>query len=116
MLTVINTQTPHSSDSARNALDMIMMAVSLDQPVQVIFMHDGVWQLINQQTQAIDRKNALVKYRILADVFEMDALYVCKQSLQDRQLQPDMLNISATAVDADTLQQKLAASNQIVRF
>lgn len=116
MLTFINTQTPHSSDAARNALDMIMMAVSMDQPVQVFFMHDGVWQLINQDTSAIERKNALVKYRILAEVFEMEELYVCAQSLAERGLSADALSIQVTALESSELQQKLALSTKVVRF
>lgn len=116
MLTFINTQTPHSGDAARNALDMIMMAVSMDQPVQVFFMHDGVWQLIAQDTSAIERKNPLHKYRILADVFEMEELYVCAQSLSERHLDSASLSIEVTPLDSDALQQKLALSSKVVRF
>ncbi|RUO31548.1 sulfurtransferase complex subunit TusC [Aliidiomarina sedimenti] len=115
MLTFINSLPPHDGDAARNALDMIMMAVSLDQPVQVIFQHDGVFQLINQQTHAIESKNPLVKYRILSDVFELEHLYVSATALAERQLEATQLAIEATPVSDSELYALLQNSSKVVR-
>ncbi|MBA3988992.1 DsrE family protein [Aliidiomarina maris] len=116
MLTVINTQAPLHSDSARNALDMIMMAVSLDQAVQVIFSHDGVYQLLAQQASALDNKNPLVKYRVLADIFEMDSLYVLDSALSERHLAPEQLSIKAQLISTEQMAELIAHSDKVVRF
>lgn len=116
MLTFINTQSPHSGESARNALDMIMMAVSLDQPVQVLFQNDGVFQLLQQQTQAIEQKNPLVKYRVLTEIFELDTLYVCAESLNARHLTAKNLSVPAIALDSAEINTLLNNSTKVVRF
>lgn len=116
MLTIINSKGPWDGDDARNALDMVMMAVSLDQEVQVIFLDDGVYQLLAQQAQALETKNPLVKYRILADVFEMETLYVLETALLERNLQSAPLAINAESIDAERFNQLLQQSDKVVRF
>lgn len=116
MLTIINSKGPWDGDDARNALDMIMMAVSLDQDVQVIFLHDGVYQLLAQQAQALETKNPLVKYRILADVFEMESLYVLDSALSERNLQSVPLAVNVERIDTERCNQLLQQSDKVVRF
>lgn len=115
-MTFINTAAPWASDNARNALDMIMMAVSLDQEVQVIFCDDGVYQLLGQHAQALESKNPLVKYRVLSDIFELDSLYVLDDALTQRHLEVEQLSLSAQVVDAATMRNLLQQSDQVVRF
>ncbi|MCC5879093.1 MAG: sulfurtransferase complex subunit TusC [Idiomarina sp.] len=116
MLTIINSKGPWDGDDARNALDMIMMAVSLDQDVQVFFLHDGVYQLLAQQAKALEAKNPLVKYRILADVFEMDRLYVVDAALSERNLDPAQLAVNAHIIDTGEFNQRLQQGTKVVRF
>lgn len=116
MLTIINSTGPWDGDSARNALDMIMMAVSLDQDVQVFFMDDGVYQLLAQQASALETKNPLVKYRILVDIFAMDSLYALDSSLTERHLHNDQLAINVEIVNAERFNQLLQQSSKVVRF
>lgn len=116
MLTIINSKGPWDGDDARNALDMIMMAVSLDQDVQVFFLDDGVYQLLPQQAQALEAKNPLVKYRILADVFEMDTLYVLDSALNERNLDAAQLAVNVHPLDAREFNQRLQQSTKVVRF
>lgn len=116
MITFLNTTAPWASDTARNALDMIMMAVSLDQDVQVIFCDDGVYQLLGQQAQALESKNPLVKYRVLSDIFEIDSLYVLDEALQQRHLEPAQLSLNAEVISSDAMHDLLQQSDKVVRF
>lgn len=116
MLTIINSTGPWDGDSARNALDMIMMAVSLGQDVQVLFMDDGVYQLLAQQASALETKNPLVKYRILVDIFAMESLYALDSSLAQRHLNHDQLAINVETINADRFNQLLQQSSKVVRF
>ena len=116
MITFINTAAPWAGDTAKNALDMLMMAVSLDQDVQVIFMDDGVYQLLVQHAQALESKNPLIKYRVLTDIFELDRLYVVESSLSTRHLQPQQLNIQAQPISDATFAEYLQLSSKVVRF
>lgn len=116
MITFINTTTPWSNDTARNALDMIMMAVSLDQPVQVFFADDGVYQLLGQQAQALESKNPLVKYRVLTDIFELDAIFVLESALAARNLSPSQLQIDAQPISDADFTHALQRSTKVVRF
>lgn len=116
MITFINTAAPWADDTAKNALDMIMMAVSLDQEVQVVFMDDGVYQLLGQYAQALESKNPLVKYRVLSDIFELDRLYVVESSLSSRHVRPQQLQIQAQPINDATFAEYLQLSSKVVRF
>lgn len=116
MITFINSATPWSGDTARNALDMIMMAVSLDQEVQVVFTDDGVYQLLALQAQALETKNPLVKYRVLMDIFELERLYVVQSALTARNLQTERLHIEAQPISDAEFARLLSDSTKVVRF
>lgn len=116
MLTFINSVPPWSGDTARNALDMLMMAVSLDQDVQVVFTDDGVYQLLAQRAELLETKNPLAKYRVLIDIFELEKIYVLQSALTERNLQPQLLHIQAQPISDAEFAELLSQSTKVVRF
>lgn len=116
MFTVIVTKPPYADDDARLALDMVMIAVSLDLDVQVLFQGDGVLQLLPLNANALQMKNPLAKYPVLTDIFEVSSLYTCAQSLAERQLDTASLTLPVTALSAHEFQDRLNLATKVVRF
>ena len=72
---LISRQSPYSSQLARAALDAALAAAVFEQNVSVLFMDDGVWQLLSQQqTTAVETKNLEKTLRSL-EHYDLDRLY-----------------------------------------
>lgn len=81
---LVSRHAPYGSSTAREAIDIALAAAVYDQNIGILFMDDGVFQLLkNQQSQHIDQKNiasilpALVLYGI-------ENIYVHQESLAIR--------------------------------
>lgn len=116
MFTVIVTKPPYADDDARLALDMVMIAVSLDLDVQVLFQGDGVLQLLPLNANALQVKNPLAKYPVLTDIFEISSLYGCAQSVTERQLDSSNFTLPVTILPANEFQARLNLATKVVRF
>lgn len=116
MFTVIITKPPFADSDAKLALDMAMIAVSMDQETQILFQGEGVLQLLALQSDALEQKSPLAKYRVLTDIFEFSSLYACQQSIVERQLNEAELSLAVSVLNAEDYQQRLNRATKVVRF
>lgn len=87
----INRKAPYGSIYALEALDVVLISASFEQEVKLIFMDDGVLQLLKDQDPAgIGMKNFSKTYAALGD-YGISHIYVDEQSLIERGLHPDDL-------------------------
>lgn len=85
-LLVISRQAPWSGPGAREALDIVLAAGAFDLPIGLVFMDDGVLQLIPEQNSAaLQQKNITANLQALS-MFGVDDLFVCGYSLAERGL------------------------------
>lgn len=75
MLFVIN-QSPQAGPAARERLDQVLMALAFDQEVRVVFVADGVWQLMSGQAPGgfAAGYKSLALYGVAAVLVEREAL------------------------------------------
>ena len=110
---IVNRRGPYGSSHAREALDIALMASVFNQKVSLLFMDDGVYQLLaNQDTTGIEQKN-LAQTLPMLEMYEVKDVYVEQSSLQARNLCMTDLIISAQALDSDGAG-KLMASHDVV--
>ena len=84
-------QSPYGSTLAREALDMALATAAFDQKVQLVFLNDGVYQLIeNQQAEIKQRKN-ISKTLDALSLYEIDEIYADTSSIKDRGLETSQL-------------------------
>lgn len=96
-LLIISRQSPWSGPGAREALDVVLAGGAYDLPIGLLFMDDGVFQLLPEQSAvAVQQKDLTANLKALT-MFGVEDLYVCSLSLTER-------GISATSLDAETLQ------------
>ncbi len=101
-LMFVNRKAPYGTIYALEALEVVLISAAFEQEVSLAFLDDGVFQLMQgQDTKAIGMKNFSPTYRALGD-YEVTKLYVEKESLDERGLQPaDLMDITYEDEDAD---------------
>lgn len=104
---------PHGTITAQETLDVLLTYAAFGLTVSLIFVEDGVFQLMaNQQTTALGLKNFAATFRALED-YEVESVYVDKASLESRGLKKEDLLINIDVIEKDQ-QQALITSNNLV--
>jgi tRNA 2-thiouridine synthesizing protein C len=87
----VNRRAPYGTIYALESLEVVLIGAAFDQDVSLAFIDDGVYQIVNgQNTDGIGMKNFSPTYRALGD-YEVNKLYVEKESLEERGLTADDL-------------------------
>ncbi|MEP7703494.1 sulfurtransferase complex subunit TusC [Paraglaciecola sp. 25GB23A] len=115
-LGVINRQGPYMGSNAQESLDLVMAMSNFGQQVSVFFLDDGVFQLLNNQSaSAIERKQFTKGFAAL-EFYDVENIYVCATSLEERGLSASDLIIGAIVVGKDELSDLLQAHKQVINF
>lgn len=99
----INRSTPHGSSKAQEALDMAFALAAFEHRVSLVFMDDGVLQLIrDQDTTEINVKHFAPTFRAWKD-YGIEHIYVEKESLLARGFRATDLLMQTEMIDTTTL-------------
>jgi len=102
-LLIVSRSAPWSGLAAREALDIALAGGAYDLPLGMLFMDDGVFQLVEgQRPEALKQKNLGANLQALP-LFGVDALFACSASLAERGLDPAMLAVPATLTAPEAL-------------
>ena len=94
----VSRQAPHGTSIAREAQDAILATSALTDDLSVFFIGDGVYQLLaEQQPQAIACRHFAPTFGLF-ELYDIDNIYVCADSLAERGLSADKLIIVAQCV------------------
>ena len=112
---IIISSTPHGSAKGREALDTAL-ALSTFNHVSVFFIDDGVFHLLaNQHPELILMRDYIATFNML-ELYDIEDVYVCKASLDKRNLNQMPLNIANQVIDENELTQLLANQDAVLRF
>ena len=96
----VNRKAPYGTIYALESLEVVLIAAAFDQDVSLAFIDDGVYQIAKgQRTKAIDVKNFSPTYRAL-EGYDIEKLYVAKESLEQRGLTEEDLLVDVQVVSA----------------
>lgn len=105
-LLIISRQSPWSGPSAREALDIALAGGAFDLPLAMLFLDDGVLQLLPAQSASqLQQKNITANLQALS-MFGVEDLFACGTSLAERGMMPDELSVEPLHVLCD---QQIAA-------
>ena len=80
-------------DLRAGSLEVVLITAAFDQDVSLVFLDDGVYQLVKgQDTKGIEIKNFSPTYRAL-EGYDVEKLYVERESLEARGLTEDDLMV-----------------------
>ena len=110
----VNRRAPYGTIYALECLEVVLIAAAFDQDVSVVFLDDGVCQLKkNQDTTGIGMKNFSKTFGALDD-YDVEKIYVEKESLAARGLTADDLVIPVEVLAADELREVMAQQDVII--
>ena len=111
---LISRQAPWAGMGAAEALDIALAAGAFDLPLSILFMDDGVLQLLEQQQpQLIEQKNLSANLQALP-IFGIEQLYVAQQCLKQRGLDKDLLAVAAQVLDDSQIKQLIRQFDHVV--
>ncbi|MEH6473176.1 MAG: sulfurtransferase complex subunit TusC [Halopseudomonas sp.] len=90
---------PYSSQIAREALDAALTAAAFEVPISLLFINDGVYQLLaKQQPDQLQAKNLSKTLSALA-MYDIERLYTASHCLELRGLSNDQLIVDVETLD-----------------
>ncbi len=110
----VNRKAPYGTVYALESLETVLISAAFDQDVSVVFADDGVYQLKKgQDTADINMKNFSPTFRAL-DGYDVEKLYVEKESLEARGLTEDDLVVDVEVLSSAELTKIMAAQDVVI--
>lgn len=106
---------PYGTSLAREAAEAVLASGSFEQSVSVLFMDDGVLQLIDQQSPLQGTKNHAAMLKALP-MYEVEDLYVDQTSLEQRNLKSEQVIAGIKPINVSAIQKLMADHDHIVSF
>lgn len=79
---------PHHGIHVQEMLDIILTVAAFDQPVVILLLDDGIFQLkTGQNPQRLEMKDTAAIFQAL-EIYDVKQLYVEIESLQERGMKP----------------------------
>ena len=105
---------PYASTLAREALDMALATAAFGNDVTLVFLNDGVYQLLTaQDAQHKQRKNIAKTLDALA-LYDITHIYACADSLKQRGLDTRPLFSATQLASRDTLRTLIEHADNII--
>ena len=112
----VNRRAPHGTVYAHEALEVVLIGAAFDQDVSLAFIDDGVFQLKkNQDTSEIYTKNFSKIYSAL-EMYDVEKLFVEKESLHSRRLTEDDLSVDVKVIDSSEMKKLMSDSEVVLNF
>ncbi len=112
----VNRKAPYGTIYALESLEVVLITAAFDQDVSLAFLDDGVYQLKKgQQTKGIDTKNFSPTYRAL-EGYDIEKLYVEKESLEARGLTEDDLLVDVTVLGRKEMGELMGQQDVVLSF
>lgn len=112
----VNRKAPYGTIYALESLEVVLIAATFDQDVSLVFMDDGVYELVKgQQTKGIGIKNFSPSYRAL-EGYDVEKLYVDRQSLEERGLTEKDLLVPVEVLDTAQMADLMAQQDVVLSF
>ena len=112
----VNRRAPHGTVYAHEALEVVLIGAAFDQDVSLAFIDDGVFQLKkDQDTSEIYTKNFSKIYSAL-EMYDVEKLFVEKESLESRGLTEDDLSVEVKVIDSSEMKKLMSDSEVVFNF
>ncbi|KUI97116.1 sulfurtransferase complex subunit TusC [Vibrio sp. MEBiC08052] len=107
---------PHGRSSGREGVDALLAASAYSENIAVVFMGDGVLQLLQgQETDDILSKDYAPMLKLL-DLYDIDQVFVSQTALMQRGVTQDDLIIPVTIVQDQTMMEILHQADKVLSF
>ena len=113
---IINRQAPHGSSTAREALDLTLAISAFNESLSVFFIGDGVYQLLAKHQADLILQKDFQPMLLMLELYDVENVYVCQQSLVERNISVDQLVIKTTLLNTEEINEHLQLQHQLMSF
>lgn len=115
-ITFVFRSAPHVTSSGREGIDALLAASAYTENLSVVFMDEGVAQLIkDQDSSGILSKNYAPMFKLL-ELYDIEQIYICQDSLHKMGLEEKDLSIETQVLSRAEINQHLHASSKLLSF
>lgn len=113
----ITRHAPYGSSIAKEALDAVLAASVYDQMLSLLFMDDGIFQLLaHQNSSGIEQKSFAAMLPVFS-LYDVENIFVHHESLQERGISEDELLLKPAGIlDSAAVSALLAQQDQLLSF
>ena len=111
-LLFIISKPPYANKRNAELFDAALVAAAFDCEVSLLFRDEGVWSLLPEQ-QPTTGQRSIAKMLLGLSDYDIDKLYVCRESLQRRGLQ-DTFELPASPIGFAAQQQLIASQAAVI--
>ena len=112
----VNRKAPHGTIYALEGLEVVLVSAAFDQDVSLVFVDDGVYELIKGvNTKGIEVKDFSKTYRAL-EGYDVEKLYVEKASMDARGLTEGDLIVDVTVLDSAEMANLMAEQDVVISY
>ncbi len=116
-LLFISRHAPYGSSLAKDALDAVLASSAYDQQLSLLFMDDGVFQLLKNQASVEIAQKSFSSLLPVLPLYEINSIYVHYESLEKRQITINELVLdSVQIIDSAAICSLLAQQDQLLSF
>ena len=109
-------QAPYAGHLGRAALDAALAAAVFEQDLSVLFMDEGIWQLLPQQNSAQIGRKSIASTLESMPLYDIAHFYVDLESVRARCVDPDQLNGETILLDPEEMPGFLEGFDQVWSF
>lgn len=109
-------QAPYQNSLAREAIDMALAFAAFDQDVSLLFMGDGVFQLLEHQDTQHQGVRNIAKTLDSLSLFDINNVYVCYETLRQKQLDMTLLKPQVRSIQASEIEKLISLSDKVFSF
>jgi len=115
-LTYLFRSAPHGSNAGREGVDALLAASAYCEDITVLFFGDGVYQLLlGQEPTGILSKDYAPMLKLF-DLYDIEQVFVCADSLAERGLAQADLVIDAEVLRTEQFKDKLQQAGKLLSF
>ena len=111
MQLIIQRHPPYSGQAASESLDIALGFAVMDQDCALLFVDDGVWQLLHQQSPAAQKN--LAKHFAALPMYGIEQCYCERESLAARGIAEDSLIDGITLLDRPEINALIAKARGV---
>ena len=112
----VNRKAPFGTVYALESLEVVLIAATFDQDVSLVFLDDGVYELVKgQDTKGIGIKNHSKTYRAL-EGYDVEKLYVERESMEARGINEDDLLVDVTVLSSAEMGALMEEQDVVLSF
>jgi len=116
-LLFISRHAPYGSSLGKDALDAVLASSAYDQQLSLLFMDDGVFQLLNNQSATEISQKSFSSLLPVLPLYEINSIYVHYESLEKRHITINELVLdSVQIIDSTAVCSLLAKQDQLLSF